>query len=114
MKMAGNKLGFFLAWIMNMIFRYEWFILFIILLVLHFLLKLPLWLCFLPIIMWVVHGLAVTLFFWGLSSFQGESTFNKPKKNVNPYSVGNSENRRKTENENENASSVINCAEEQV
>lgn len=76
--------GFFLSFILNMLFRAFWLVIVCILIVLHFAVGIPLWLIAIPIAFWVIHALLITLILgWANSSSAQE---HKVQENKNPYS----------------------------
>ena len=77
--------GFLLSLVLNMVFRWFWPALAVLLLILHFAVGWPLWLIIIPLICWVVHALLITLILgWAT---RGATPKPEPK-NVNPYSSG--------------------------
>ena len=59
-RVAPNR-GFWLTFLLNLLFRAEWLMLAVVLFVLHKLLPLPLWVASIPLGIWVVLALALTL-----------------------------------------------------
>lgn len=90
MKKADRSKGYFLCLLLNMLFRWEWLMVSLILLVLHYILPaVPLWLFAVPLVCWFVHSLLVT----ALISF-GNRCNNIPRvqsDNKNPYSKSDSD-----------------------
>ena len=53
---------FILSVLINMLLRYEWAIITAFIFIVHFIIPaiLPLWCCFVPIVLWFLHALIVT------------------------------------------------------
>lgn len=83
--------GLILSILINMIFRAWWLAFAFILLVLHFVLGWPWWLCLLPIICWILHAVIITLVLGWASNAVGPSPNSAPQENKNPYSKKNSD-----------------------
>ena len=85
MRRVSKDRGFLISMIFNMLFRAEWVLIAIILFVVHhFFEKVPLWLGFAALVIWVGYSLIITLVF-SLANRMG----NAPeviKENKNPYS----------------------------
>ena len=60
-RVAPNR-GFWLTFLLNLLFRAEWLMFAVVLFVLHQLVQLPLWVAAIPLVIWVVLALVVTLF----------------------------------------------------
>lgn len=82
--------GLFLSIILNMLFRTWWLSLVTILIILHFVLGWPLWLMAIPIACWILHAVIITLVL-GWANASVDTTAEKEKKNINPYSSKNSD-----------------------
>lgn len=54
--------GFWLTFLLNLIFRAEWLMFAVVLFVLNRLVQLPLWVAGIPLVIWVVLALVLTLF----------------------------------------------------
>lgn len=79
--------GFFLSFLINFIFRYEWGILTVLLAVVRLFLKFPLVIVFIPLIIWVIHALVVTTVFSLIARWASGPFEERP--NINPYSTKN-------------------------
>lgn len=83
MRRARNH-GFFVSLLINMLFRMEWLILTVLLLVLHFIFHIGWWWSLIPVVCWVIHSLLVTVIVSAAVRLGNEPT---PKReNKNPYS----------------------------
>ena len=80
--------GFVLSVIINMLFRAYWLVLVCALIVLHFAAGWPLWLIVIPIVIWFVHALLITVIL-GWANSSGSSRPKPVQKNKNPYSSKN-------------------------
>lgn len=89
MRRTAHDHGFLLCLLLNMMFRFEWAILAIILLVLHFLFRWPLFLVFVALGIWIVYALFVTAVLSAANRVGNESSPERPNKN--PYSKSNSD-----------------------
>lgn len=89
MRRTAHSHGFFLCLLLNMLFRFEWAVAAIILLVLHFLLGWPLFLTFIPLGIWFMYALTVTLVLSTANRIGNEPPIQRPNKN--PYSKTNAD-----------------------
>ena len=78
-----------LSFLINLVLRFEWGILALILLALHIWWIVPWWAPLAVVGIWVLHALAITLFLGTLNRWGNEPP--KPTKNVNPYTKKNSD-----------------------
>lgn len=81
--------GFFLCFVLNMIFRSEWLVLSVILFIARYFVSFPVFVAVIPLIVWVIYAFLITL----LLSF-GNKAGNRPviqNENKNPYSKKNSD-----------------------
>lgn len=76
--------GRFLSFLINFAFRYEWGILAVALAVIRIFWKFPLFIVFIPLILWVIHAAAVTAFFSLIAKWASGPFEERP--NINPYS----------------------------
>lgn len=86
LKRNTDKSSFFISLGLNLLLNYEFLIVAIVLLVLHFVVKLPIWLFWLSILIWILPSLLMTLFLFFLSGVDTGDV--DVKENKNPYSVG--------------------------
>ena len=89
MRRTARGHGFLLCLLLNMMFRFEWAIVAIVLLVIHFWMGWPLFLVWVALGIWVVYALFVTLVL-SLANHAGNApTPQQPNKN--PYSKSNAD-----------------------
>lgn len=93
MKKADASSGFLLCFLMNLLFRSGWLVFIVVLVVLYFALAWPWWLFFIPLGVWILHALLITiLVFAGNKAGNSSSPVVKSNtQNVNPYSKKNSD-----------------------
>ena len=87
MRRTASGHGFLLCLLINMMFRFEWAIIAIVMLAIHFWLGWPLFLVWIPLIIWVIYALFVTSVL-SLANRAGNAV-DPPKPNKNPYSKTN-------------------------
>lgn len=92
--------GFLISFLVNLAFRFEWLLLAGILWLLHVFHILPWWVALIPIGIWVLHALLVTLVLFGANRLG--SAPSPVTKNVNPYSKKNSDYNYLSKGEQEN------------
>ena len=101
MRRATVDKGFWLSFLINFAFRYQWGILAVLLFVLHLIVpQIPLYLCFIVLGIWVLHAFLITLVLTLIA--RAPSDINKPRPNRNPYSKKTSEYLDTGSNENSN------------
>lgn len=100
MRRVSKGHGFFLSLIINMVIRPEWPILSIILYVLHKVFGISGWFALIPLAIWVIYPLILTLVLGWVNSCGTEP---QPivHENKNPYSNGSGVNRNMNTNNNE-------------
>ncbi len=76
--------GFILSFLINFALRYEWGLISMMLLAFHFAEGLSVYYCFVPLIIWFIHALTVTLIYRAISRVP--SDIHKKRPNKNPYS----------------------------
>lgn len=81
--------GFLLSFLIHFLFRYEWGLIAMMLLAFHFSVGLSAYYCFIPLIIWVLHALIVTLVYRAISRIP--SDIHKKRPNRNPYSKSTSD-----------------------
>lgn len=84
MRRTAHGHGFFLCLLINMLFRFEWAMAAIAFVGVHFWLGWPLFLALIPLVIWVLYALAVTLVL-SLANRAGNMQ-DPPRPNKNPYS----------------------------
>ncbi len=85
MRRATGDKGFWLSFLINFAFRYQWGILGLLILVAHFVFPaIPLWVAFIPIAAWVLHAFILTLVLRLISRVPTD-IFTQ-RENKNPYS----------------------------
>ena len=89
MRRTARNHGFLVCLLINMMFRFEWAIAAIVLLVLHYLLGWPLFLTFVALGIWLVYALFVTAVLSAANRIGNEPTPERPNKN--PYSASNAD-----------------------
>lgn len=89
MRRTARDHGFILCLLLNMVFRFEWAIVAVVLLVTHFLFGWPLFLTFVALGIWVVYALFVTLVLSAANRAGNAPTPDRP--NRNPYSKSNAD-----------------------
>ena len=89
MRRTARNHGFVICLLINMMFRFEWAIAAIVLLVLHFLLNWPLFLVFVALGIWFLYALFVTAVLSAANRIGNEPTPERP--NRNPYSKSNAD-----------------------
>ena len=87
MRKTANHHGFLVCLLINMMFRFEWAIAAIVLLVIHFLLGWPLFLVWIALGIWFLYAFFVTLVLSMANRIGNEPTPERP--NRNPYSKTN-------------------------
>ena len=90
MRKKGNPAdGFFLCFLINLLFNFWWGLIATILFVLHFFLNIPLFLAFIGLFIWLgVAFLSTALVVWAVSTAQDDTP---QRENLNPYSAKNSD-----------------------
>ena len=81
---APDNTGFILSFLINFAFRSEWGVLLVILLVVRIFWKFPLFIVFIPLVLWVLHALLVTVVFSQIARLASGPYEERP--NINPYS----------------------------
>ena len=72
---AAPNRGFWLTFLLNLLFRAEWLILAVVLFALHKLVQLPLWVVSVPLVIWVGLALVLTWFAcWATSTSELKPT----------------------------------------
>lgn len=90
MRRASPGRGFWISFLINLAFRYQWLILAAAVVLLHFIFKsVPLWLALVPLALWLIHALVITIVLRLISRVPTDVF--TPRPNKNPYS-------KKTEN----------------
>lgn len=85
----NNDHGFLLSFLINLAFRFGWLLFAIVFLVLYFTVGWPLWLMLIPVGLWIVHALIITLImFFGNKAGNNKNT-EVQKENINSYSKKN-------------------------
>ncbi len=75
--------GFWLSFLFNFSVRCAWFPVFLILLILYYVFRFPLWIVFIPLVLWFVHSFLVTF----VLALLPDSEDTPPNTNKNPYSA---------------------------
>ncbi len=83
MKRKIFSAGFWISFLINLAVRCAWIPVFLILLILYFVFRFPLWIVFIPLVLWFVHAFIVTF----ILSLLPESEDTPPNTNKNPYSA---------------------------
>lgn len=78
--------SFWVSFFLNLVFNYEFLVVAIALLVLHWVLNTPIWLFWIAILIWILPSLLMTLFLFFLAGMDSGQV--DEKENKNPYSVG--------------------------
>lgn len=89
MRKTARNHGFLLCLVLNMMFRFEWAIAAIVLLVIHFWLGWPLFLVWIALGIWLLYALFVTLVLSAANRIGNEPPAERPNKN--PYSKSNAD-----------------------
>ena len=89
MRRTAKNHGFLLCMLMNMLFRFEWAMAAIALAVVHFWLGWPLFLVWIPLAIWVLYALFVTLVLSAANRCGNAPQPHRPNKN--PYSKSNAD-----------------------
>ena len=89
MRRTARNHGFLLCVLINMLFRFEWAAAAIVLLVIHFRLGWPLFLVWIPLAVWILYALFITLIISMANRAGSEPTPSRPNKN--PYSKTNAD-----------------------
>lgn len=87
MRRTARGHGFLLCLLINMMFRFEWAAAALVLVGVHFWLGWPLFLAWIPLVIWVLYALAITVVL-SLANRAGNIT-EPPRPNRNPYSKTN-------------------------
>ncbi len=86
LKRNSDGSSFVISLVLNLLWNYEFLIVAIVVLVLHFTINAPMWLFWLSLLIWVLPALLMTLFLFFLSGLDSGKV--DVKENKNPYSVG--------------------------
>ena len=83
MKRKIFSAGFWISFLFNLAVRCAWISVFLILLILYFVFRFPLWIVFIPLVLWFIHAFTVTF----ILSLLPDSEDTPPNTNKNPYSA---------------------------
>lgn len=87
----NNDHGFLLSFLINLAFRFGWLLFIIVFLVLYFIVGWPLWLMLIPVGLWIIHSLIITILMYVGNKAGNNSNTEVQKENIDPYSKTNND-----------------------